>query len=76
MLFKFLILKKVSLNLGFDSKVFFNKLNKIFDKQIRYSLKTPNKLFIITEEDIFYEINIYDENFPSFVIYNHNSVIE
>jgi alpha-tubulin suppressor-like RCC1 family protein len=64
------------LNLEFDNKVLFNKLNKFFKKQIRYSLKTPNKLFIITEEDIFYEINIYDENFPSFVIYDHDSVIK
>jgi hypothetical protein len=43
---------------------------------MRFSLKTPNKLFIIKKKDKFYEINIYCENFPSFVRYDDNKIIE
>jgi alpha-tubulin suppressor-like RCC1 family protein len=39
-------------------------------------VKTHNQLFAITEADLFYEINIYDENFPSFVLCDDNSIIE
>jgi alpha-tubulin suppressor-like RCC1 family protein len=39
------------------------------------SLKTSNKIFIITKDDKFYEINIYDENIPSFVLFNDDSII-
>jgi alpha-tubulin suppressor-like RCC1 family protein len=39
-------------------------------------VKTHNQLFVITEADLFYEINIYDENFPSFVLCDNNSIIE
>jgi alpha-tubulin suppressor-like RCC1 family protein len=64
------------MNLKFDKKVLFNKLNTYFYDNIRFLLKTPNKIFIITKNDVFYEINIYDENFPSFVLCDDNQVIE
>jgi hypothetical protein len=65
------------MNLEFVDKVLFNKLNKYFGDNIRMSLKTPNKIFIITtKEDDFYEINIYDENIPSFVLCDNNQIIE
>jgi serine/threonine protein kinase len=64
------------MHLEFDNKVLFNKLNIYFYDNIRLSLKTPNKIFIITKKDIFYEINIYDENLPSFVISNDDSIIK
>lgn len=66
----------MELNLKFDNKVVFNKLNEYFRNNIKISLKTFNKVFILTKEDKFYEINIYDQNFLSFVLWNENSVIE
>ncbi len=64
------------MNLDFDNKDLFNKLNEYFNNNIKLSLKTPNKIFIVTKEDIFYEINIYDENFPSFILCDDNSILE
>ena len=51
----------MALNLKFDNKVVFKKLNEYFHNNIKMSFKTPNKIFIITKEDIFYEIHIYDD---------------
>jgi alpha-tubulin suppressor-like RCC1 family protein len=66
----------MAMNLAFDNKVLFNKLNEYFFDNIKMSLKTPDKIFMITKDDTFYEINIYDEKFLSFVLYNDDSVIK
>jgi hypothetical protein len=57
------------------NKVLFNKFNDYF-KNIRISLIFGRILFIITKEDLFYCIDIQNENIPSFIINNDNSVIE
>jgi hypothetical protein len=58
------------------NKVLFNKLNDYFKHNIRMSLVFKQNLIIITKEDLFYCININNENIPSFVINIDNSVIE
>jgi tRNA A-37 threonylcarbamoyl transferase component Bud32 len=66
----------MAINLDFDNKILFNKLNTYFNDNINLSLKTQNNIFIITKADVFYGINIYDESFPSFILSNENSVLE
>ncbi len=58
------------------NKVLFNKLNVYFKHNIRMSLICRGILIIVTKEDLFYCINIENENIPSFIINNDNSVIE
>jgi len=58
------------------NKVLFNKLNDYFKHNIRMSLEFRKTLIIITKEDLFYCININNENIQSFIINNDNSVIE
>jgi hypothetical protein len=58
------------------SKVLFNKLNDYFKDNIRISLINGGILIIITNEHLFYCINIKNENIPSFIINSENSVIE
>jgi hypothetical protein len=58
------------------NKVLYNKLNNYFKDNIKLSFKMRRNLIIITEEDLFYCIDIYNENIPSFIINNDNSVIE
>jgi hypothetical protein len=53
------------------NKVLFNKLNHYFKHNIRISLIFEEILIIITK-DLFYCINIYNENIPSFIINNYN----
>ncbi len=57
-----------------SNKVLFNKLNDYF-KHIKLSIKCYRSLFIVSK-DLFYCINIYNENIPSFIINDNNSVIE
>jgi hypothetical protein len=40
------------------------------------TLKTRDKMFIITNDDLFYEINIFNEKFLSFFLCDDNSIIE
>jgi alpha-tubulin suppressor-like RCC1 family protein len=63
-------------NSSTDNKVLSNKLKDYFNDNIKLSLKTENKLFIVTKNDIFYEIDIYDENVHLFISNNDNSLIE
>jgi tRNA A-37 threonylcarbamoyl transferase component Bud32 len=58
------------------NKELFNKLNDYFKHNIRISLINLNILIIVTKEDFFYCIDIYNENIPSFIINNDNSVIQ
>jgi hypothetical protein len=53
-----------------SNKVLFNKLNDYFKDNIRISLKCYYILIIITKEDLFYCIDIYNENIPSFIVNN------
>jgi serine/threonine protein kinase len=59
-----------------SNKVLFNKLNDYFKNNIRISLINRETLIIITKEDLFYCINIKNENIPSFIINDDNSVID
>jgi alpha-tubulin suppressor-like RCC1 family protein len=63
-------------NSSTDNKVLSNKLKDYFNDNIKLSLKTENKLFIVTKNDIFYEIDIYDENIHLFISNNDNTLIE
>jgi hypothetical protein len=58
------------------NKVLYNKLNDYFKDNIKLSNICYWNLFIITKEDVFYYIDIYNENIPSFIINNDNSVID
>jgi hypothetical protein len=59
-----------------SNKVLFNKLNNYFKDNIKLSTKYFEYLIIVTKEDLFYCINIANENIPSFIVNNDNSVIE
>jgi hypothetical protein len=52
------------------------KLNDYFKENIKFSLKTEDKVFVVTKNDIFYEINIYDENIHFFISNNDYSIID
>jgi hypothetical protein len=57
------------------NNVLYNKLNDYFKHKIRMSL-VFRRVLIITKQDLFYCINIYNENIPSFIINDDNSVID
>jgi hypothetical protein len=63
-----------------NNKVLFNKLNEFFKHNITISLICSqfrrSILIIITKEDEFYWIYIENDNIPSFIINDDNSVIE
>jgi hypothetical protein len=64
-----------------SNKVLFNKLNEYFKHNMKMSLINRetlvlNILIIITKEDEFYCIDIDNDNIPSFIINDDNSVIE
>ncbi len=39
----------MSIELNFDDKVLYNKLNQYFYNNIKFSLKTEDKVFILTK---------------------------
>jgi serine/threonine protein kinase len=60
-----------------DKKVLFNKLNDYLKDNIGISFLTWGRiLIIITKEDLFYCIDIWDENIASFILNDDNSVIQ
>jgi hypothetical protein len=67
-----------------SNKLLFNKLSDYFKQNIRISLiickgvffGSDKILIVITKEDLFYCIHINNENIPSFIINDDNSVIE
>jgi hypothetical protein len=59
-----------------NNKVLFNKLSDYFKDNVRISLINKENLFIITKGDMFYCIDINNENISSFIKNNDNSVIE
>jgi hypothetical protein len=66
----------MSINLNFDDKVLYKKLSEYFSDNIKYSLKTEDKLFIITKSDIFYEIDITNPKLSYFILCNDQKKIE
>jgi hypothetical protein len=66
----------MSINLNFNDKVLYKKLSEYFADNIKYSLKTEDKLFIITKSDIFYEIDITNPQLSYFILYNDKNKIE
>jgi hypothetical protein len=60
------------------SQILFNKLEEYFKDNIRLSFKKSDKLrdhnniFVVTKNDLFYIIDINDENISSFIINNDN----
>jgi hypothetical protein len=63
-------------NLSYDNHMLSNKLKEYFKDNIKFSMKTENRLFIVTKKDIFYEINTYDKNIPLLISNNDDSVLE
>jgi hypothetical protein len=63
--------KKVNHN-----QVLFNKLNHYFKDNIKLSIRRFKYLIIATKENMFYCIDIENENIPSFIINDDTSVIE
>jgi hypothetical protein len=58
------------------NKLLFNKLNDYFEDNIRVSSINESILIIVTKEDLFYCIDINNENIPTLIINDDNSVIE
>jgi hypothetical protein len=59
-----------------ESNILFSKLKKYFSDRISLSLKVHKKLFIVTKNDQFYDIDISDSKIASFVLKNDDSIIE
>jgi alpha-tubulin suppressor-like RCC1 family protein len=59
-----------------NNNAFSNKLKVYFKDNIKLTLKTPKKLFIITKDDIFYEIFIYEQKIPSYVLSGDQSILD
>jgi alpha-tubulin suppressor-like RCC1 family protein len=51
-------------------------LRDYFKNNIKLCLKSREKVFIINKNDVFYEIDIYNENISQFFESNDNSIIE
>jgi alpha-tubulin suppressor-like RCC1 family protein len=65
----------MSEGLGFENNVLYNKLKHYFKDNIKLSLKTEDKIIIVTKDDNFYKINIYEINSELFLESDY-SVIE
>ncbi len=67
----------MSWNSIFVDNVFFSKLNDYFgENNIKWSLIAKTRIFIVTKNDLFYEIDTFEDKIPSFVLDNDNSVID
>jgi hypothetical protein len=67
----------MSWNSIFVDNVFFTKLNDYLgENNIKWSLKANTRIFIVTKNDLFYEIYLLDDKIPLFVFDNDNSVID
>jgi hypothetical protein len=58
---------KMDNNSGFDNNVLCKKLKNYFKKNIKFALKTREKIFIINKDDKFYEIDIYGSEISLFI---------
>jgi hypothetical protein len=59
-----------------NNNVLSNKLKDYFINNIKLFLFDGNKTFIITKNDIFYKINIWEEIIPKFILNNDNSILD
>jgi hypothetical protein len=59
-----------------NNNVLSNKIKDYFMNNINLFLFDGNKIFIITKNDIFYKINIWDEIIPKFILSNDNSILD
>jgi tRNA A-37 threonylcarbamoyl transferase component Bud32 len=66
----------INKDITYNNKVIYDKLNEFFGENVKKSLKTTYKLFVITKDDIFYEINIHDERILPFIVNNDISIID
>jgi tRNA A-37 threonylcarbamoyl transferase component Bud32 len=58
-----------------ENNMLSNKLKHYFNNDIKLWSKSKDKIFIINKSDVFYQIDIYNENISKF-IGNQNSIIE
>jgi hypothetical protein len=59
-----------------ENNILFSKLKEYFKDKISLSLKVCKKLFIVTKDDEFYEIDVSDSKIASFALKNDNKVIK
>jgi RCC1 and BTB domain-containing protein len=59
-----------------ENNMLSNKLKDYFNNDIKLWSKSKDKIFIINKGDVFYEIDIYNENISKFIVSNQNSIIE
>jgi alpha-tubulin suppressor-like RCC1 family protein len=62
--------------LTFENNYLSIQMKDYFKDNIKLSLKTEAKLFVITKNDLFYEIDIYDEDIQLFLSSVDNSIKE
>jgi alpha-tubulin suppressor-like RCC1 family protein len=63
-------------NSSLENNMLSNKLKHYFNNKIKLWSKSDDKIFIISKSDIFYQIDIYNENISEFIVSNENSIIE
>jgi alpha-tubulin suppressor-like RCC1 family protein len=59
-----------------ENNMLSNVLKHCFNNDIKLWSKSEHKIFIINKSDVFYQIDIYNENIPKFIASNQNSIIE
>ena len=63
-------------NSSTENYILSNKLKHYFNNNIKLWSKSKDKIFIINKSDVFYQIDIYNENISKFIESNDNSIIE
>jgi alpha-tubulin suppressor-like RCC1 family protein len=63
-------------NSSHENNMLSNKLKHYFNNDFKLWLKSSDKIFIINKSDVFYQIDIYNENISKFIESNQNSIIE
>jgi alpha-tubulin suppressor-like RCC1 family protein/tRNA A-37 threonylcarbamoyl transferase component Bud32 len=59
-----------------ENKMLSKKLKHYFNNKIKLWSKSNDKIFIINKSDVFYQIDIYNENISKFIVSNQNSTIK
>jgi hypothetical protein len=57
-----------------ENNILSNKLKDYFNNNIKLWPKSNDKIFIINKSDVFYQIDIYNENISKFIVSNENSI--
>jgi alpha-tubulin suppressor-like RCC1 family protein/tRNA A-37 threonylcarbamoyl transferase component Bud32 len=63
-------------NSSHENNMLSNILKDYFNNDIKLWLKSKDKIFIINKSDVFYQIDIYNENISKLIVSNENSIIE